>query len=198
LSAELKAETQGQAQRRSAQAQRGRLRETPCTRGERSSLAALAVAVAAASCVNRRRFGGGEQDEGRVSVPASCPRLAVSKKEGCRGAKALRSGRFRTARPAGIEEERWSVQTAFSAADKKPGHGFTLASQLRAEVEQLLPRVAKSVSNHGCRCVAQVRILFAPISDEPRSRFAEGACTPPSERFPFSDAAPSRPRRTQL
>jgi hypothetical protein len=48
----VKAEAQGQAQRRSAQAQRGRLRETPCTRGERSSLAALAVAVAVASGVN--------------------------------------------------------------------------------------------------------------------------------------------------
>jgi len=43
------AETQGQAQRRSAQAPRGRLRETPCTAGSRSSLAALAVAVAVAA-----------------------------------------------------------------------------------------------------------------------------------------------------
>jgi hypothetical protein len=102
LLAELKAETQGQAQRRSAQAQRGRLRETPCTRGERSSLAALAVALlwrlawidgvnveaggpplAVASC--DCCFRGGEQDEDRVSLPASYPRLAVSKKEGCRG-----------------------------------------------------------------------------------------------------------------
>src|SRR5271155_2798893 len=55
LVGELKAETQGQAQPRSAQAQRGRLREPPCTRGERSSLAALAVAVAVASGVDRRR-----------------------------------------------------------------------------------------------------------------------------------------------
>jgi hypothetical protein len=72
-------------------------------RGAKLLRAALAVAVAVASGVNRRRrrrgrrlapsavascdccFGGGEQDEDRVSLPASCPRLAVSKKEGCRG-----------------------------------------------------------------------------------------------------------------
>src|ERR1700722_10151500 len=68
LSAELKAETQGQAQRRSAQAQRGRLRETPCTRGERSSLAALAVAVAVASGVNRRRKRRGHRPAPSGSV----------------------------------------------------------------------------------------------------------------------------------
>ena len=39
-----------------------------------------------------------------------------------------------------------SGQTALSAAGKTPGHvlpGFTLATELLAEVERLLPRVAE-------------------------------------------------------
>ena len=43
-------------------------------------------------------------------------------------------------------EEKSSVHTALSAAGKPPGHvlpEFTLASELLAEVGQLLPRVAE-------------------------------------------------------
>ena len=43
-----------------------------------------------------------EQDEDRVSLPASCPRLAVSKKEGCREGKEAVTKLSSVAPPARI------------------------------------------------------------------------------------------------
>src|SRR5271169_6421967 len=48
----------GQAQRRSAQAQRGRLRETPCTRGERSSFHVFLQALCAGRFLSLPRWLG--------------------------------------------------------------------------------------------------------------------------------------------
>jgi hypothetical protein len=123
--------------------------------------------------------------------------------------QALRTGKARrglwwkTPRPLELTKRRQAWRGAGQTTCQQPVRPPTTCCRDLRLLRNCWPKwsvatASSGASNHGCRCVAQGRILFAPISDEPRSRFSEGACIPLSERFPFSDAAPSGPRRTQL
>jgi hypothetical protein len=76
------------------------------------------LAVASCDCC----FGGGEQVEDRVSLPSSCPRLAVSEKEGSRGG----NGPAASARPR-VQSHCITSNDPANAKSKEAAHAASLS-----------------------------------------------------------------------